>query len=167
VADRADFSLVMGKIHGGHYETVTAPEVTVKGGAYFSPRVGSVRSVMRRMTAAVEGASRGDAYLGEFRPRLQFLHHDDAVDQPADIGPAQVLRQVLARRGVPAGVRPGPFCCDLRHLVNQAGIPSVIFGPGSIAQAHRPDEHIVLSEYLQAIEHLIEFIPAWCNGAPS
>ncbi len=167
VADRADFSLVMGKIHGGHYETVTAPEVTVKGGAYFSPRVGSVRSVMRRMSAAVEDASLGDAYLGEFRPRLQFLHHDDAVDQPADIGPARVLRQVLERRGVSAPVRPGPFCCDLRHLVNQAGIPSVIFGPGSIAQAHRPDEHIVLSEYLQAIEHLIEFIPAWCNGAPS
>jgi acetylornithine deacetylase len=54
----------------------------------------------------------------------------------------------------------------MRHLVNQAGIPSLIFGPGSIAQAHKHDEHIVLDEFQEAIERLIEFIPAWCNRAP-
>ena len=58
----------------------------------------------------------------------------------------------------------GAFCCDTRHLVNQGGIPTIIFGPGTIAQAHKPDEHIVLSDYFAAIEHLIEFIPHWCNA---
>jgi len=54
----------------------------------------------------------------------------------------------------------------MRHLVNQAGIPSVIFGPGSIAQAHKPDEHIVVDEYLDCIGHLIAFIASWCNLEP-
>jgi acetylornithine deacetylase len=51
----------------------------------------------------------------------------------------------------------------MRHLVNQGGIPAVIFGPGDIAQAHKPDECIDLAEYTACIEHLIAFIAAWCN----
>ncbi|MFN0186516.1 MAG: M20 family metallopeptidase [Aquabacterium sp.] len=160
---RAAFSLVIGKIQGGHYETVTAPDVLIKGGAYFAPEVGTFLEVMQRMSAAMDRAAEGDRYLGEFRPRMQFLHHDDAVVQRADIAPARELCRLLERRGGDGRVRPGPFCCDMRHLVNQAGIPSVIFGPGSIAQAHKHDEHILLDEFHQAIEHLIEFIPAWCN----
>ena len=46
----------------------------------------------------------------------------------------------------------------------QGQVPAIIFGPGSIAQAHKPDEHIVLSDYLAAIEHLIDFIPRWCDA---
>jgi branched-subunit amino acid ABC-type transport system permease component len=52
----------------------------------------------------------------------------------------------------------------LRHLVNQGGIPTIVFGPGTIAEAHRPDERIPLAGYLTAIEHLIEIIVAWCDG---
>lgn len=63
-------------------------------------------------------------------------------------------------------MRPGPFACDLRHLVNQGEIPGVVFGPGTIVQAHRPDEHILLSEYLACIERLIEAVWSWCNEAP-
>lgn len=161
---RTAFSLVIGKVQGGHYETVTAPEVLLKGGAYFAPEAGSFLEVMQRLSAAMDRAAEGDAYLAEFRPRLQFLHHDDAVVQPGDIAPARELCALLAQRGGSGRVRPGPFCCDMRHLVNQGGIPSVIFGPGSIAQAHKHDEHIVLDEFQQAIEHLVAFIPAWCNG---
>ena len=47
------------------------------------------------------------------------------------------------------------------------GVGSDPFGPGTIAQAHKPDEHILVEEYLAAIEHLVEFIPQWCNAARS
>jgi len=46
----------------------------------------------------------------------------------------------------------------MRHLGNQGGIPSIIVGPGTIAQAHKPDEHGDLNEYRARIEHLIDCI---------
>ena len=51
----------------------------------------------------------------------------------------------------------------MRHLGNQGGIPSIILGPGTIAQAHKPDEHGDLNEYRACIEHLIDCIWAWCT----
>ena len=160
---RAPFSLVMGKIEGGHYETVTAGTTLIKGGIYFAPHIGDVGDVMRRLREAVADANRADPFLRENPARLAFLHHDDSALQAADIAPARMMASVLQGRGGDPAIKSGPFCCDMRHLVNQGGIPSIIFGPGTIDQAHKPDEHIVLSEYLAAIEHLIVFIARWCN----
>ncbi|MEP6701914.1 MAG: M20/M25/M40 family metallo-hydrolase [Betaproteobacteria bacterium] len=159
----APFSLVIGKVLGGHYETVTAAEATLRGGAYFQPGVGEIRDVMKSFTEAIGQASRHDAFLAGNPARLEFLHHDDSTLQPPDIAIAAAMAGTLTRHGARGDICPGPFACDMRHLVNQGGIPSVIFGPGTIAQAHKPDEHIAIAEYLECIEYLIDFIPAWCS----
>ena len=44
--DQNSFSLVMGRVHGGHYDTVTASECTLNGSTYFGSEVGSVAEVM-------------------------------------------------------------------------------------------------------------------------
>jgi acetylornithine deacetylase len=162
--DRAPFALVIGKVSGGHYETVTASEVVLRGGAYFAPGVGTIHEVMQRFRDAIAQANASDAFLSRNPARLEFLHHDDSTWQDSQIAVAEVMGAVLSRRGRDGTVRPGPFACDMRHLVNQGAIPSIIFGPGTIAQAHKPDEHIALREYLDCIEHLIAFIAEWCNG---
>jgi acetylornithine deacetylase len=162
---RASFSMVIGKIEGGFYETVTAGSVMVKGGAYFAPHVGDVIDIMNRLREAIQHANASDPFLTQNPARLSFLHHDDSVRQASDIAPARELAAVLRERNGDPAIKPGPFCCDMRHLVNQGGVPSVIFGPGTIEQAHKPDEHIVLSEYLAAIQHLIVFIDRWCNNS--
>lgn len=46
-------------------------------------------------------------------------------------------------RGFPAG-------CDMSKLVTMAGIPTVICGPGSLAQAHSPDEFVDLEQLERA-----------------
>ncbi len=162
-AGNAPFSMVIGKVSGGHYETVTAGEVTLRGGAYFSPALGSVHDVMQALRDTITAANRADDFLSVHPARLEFLHHDDAACQSPQVPLAVHVSRVLAERGGDAKVRPGPFACDMRHLVNQGGIPSIIFGPGTIAQAHKPDEHIALNEYTDCIHRLIDIIPAWCN----
>lgn len=76
---------------------------------------------------------------------------DAAMETPAD---ADVVRQAAAtasRLGMdpqPIGV---PFGCDCTKL-SRAGIPSIIFGPGSIAQAHTGDEWVDLAEVEKAVD---------------
>lgn len=163
VGGQPPFSLTMGKIAGGHYETVTAGEVVIKGGAYFAPSLGLVTDIMRGFRDAVARANESDPRLRANPARLEFLHHDDSTAALAKNPVAVAMGAVLARRGADGVAHPGHFCCDMRHLVNQGGIPTVIFGPGSIAQAHKPDEHIPIADFLAAIEHLIEFVADWCE----
>jgi acetylornithine deacetylase len=163
---RAPFSLVIGKVAGGHYETVTAGQAVLRGGAYFSPAAGDILGVMQSFRDSIGRANAGDTFLRDNPARLEFLHHDDATNQSADIAIAQHAAETLRGRGGDPAIRPGPFACDMRHLVNQGGIPSILFGPGSIAQAHRADEYIDLTEYAACIEHLIAIIGSWCNAPP-
>ncbi len=160
---RAPFSLVIGKVLGGHYETVTASEATLRGGAYFAPGVGDVVEVMADFRRSIDAANAADPFLKSYPARVEFLHHDDSTRQSPQLPLAVHMCGTLGARGGKNTVHPGPFCCDMRHLVNQGGIPTIIFGPGTIAQAHKPDEHIALFEYADCIEHLIDFIWAWCN----
>lgn len=58
------------------------------------------------------------------------------------------------RQRKPAGVH---FFCDAAVLA-EGGIPSVVFGPGDIAQAHTPDEWISLAALEQGKMLLLRFL---------
>jgi acetylornithine deacetylase/succinyl-diaminopimelate desuccinylase-like protein len=65
---------------------------------------------------------------------------------------AQFMRSVGQRR--PAGV---DYFCDASVLAH-GGIPSVVFGPGDIAQAHTADEWVTLAELERAQALLTRFL---------
>lgn len=60
-------------------------------------------------------------------------------------------------RGAKIGV---PYGTDASRIA-AADVPSVVFGPGSIAQAHTCDEWLPLDELPQAAEVLYEFAKSW------
>ena len=160
----AAFAMVMGKIAGGTYETVTANRAVMRGGAYFRPEAGSVIDVMDAFRRGIGEANASDAFLSAHPARLEFLHHDDSTEQKGEVPHARCMAHQLFGQGRDAGFHPGPFACDMRHLVNQGGIPSMIFGPGEIAQAHKADEYIQVDEYLECIAQLVRFIHDWCGA---
>jgi len=47
-------------------------------------------------------------------------------------------------------------------LFQQAGIPGVIFGPGSIQQAHQPDEFIEIEQMAQCVSFMKE-LTSWAE----
>ncbi len=59
----------------------------------------------------------------------------------------------LARQSKPCGVN---YFCDASVLA-RAGIPSVVFGPGDIAQAHTTDEWVELESVERAAAMLLKF----------
>ena len=79
------------------------------------------------------------------------------LDTPADSPVAAVAAQLLSGMGLdpaPAGV---PYGSDASKLA-QAGIPSIVVGPGSIDQAHAAVEYVDLGEVEQALEFYRKFM---------
>jgi acetylornithine deacetylase/succinyl-diaminopimelate desuccinylase-like protein len=69
-----------------------------------------------------------------------------------------LVRRFLDARGqrAPAGA---DYFCDAAVL-SAGGIPSVVFGPGDIAQAHTADEWIALDQLARATDLLTRFLAA-------
>jgi acetylornithine deacetylase len=61
---------------------------------------------------------------------------------PEDDSPAEHLALHLANAN---GTHAVSYCAEA-GLFQQIGIPAIICGPGSIEQAHKPDEYIEISE---------------------
>ncbi len=85
---------------------------------------------------------------------------DEALDTPADAGVVRVAQQVLAGLSLnpePMGV---PFGSDASKLA-RAGVPTIVFGPGSIDQAHAADEYVEIAAVQTAERFYLDFIQAW------
>ena len=80
------------------------------------------------------------------------------LDTPADadvVGLAKTLAGRNEHGKVAYGTEAGLFA--------QAGIPTVVIGPGSIEQAHKADEFIAASE-LEACGAFLDRLIAHCRG---
>ncbi len=78
---------------------------------------------------------------------------------PGLVGPDQgaarnLLASALMRMGLPVHVDAVPYGTDASTIA-EAGIPSVVFGPGDIKLAHTAAESIPVAELVQAEEVLI------------
>ncbi len=92
-----------------------------------------------------------------FRYRLRELMRVDPVmvdaDLPTPRAVARAVRRVLGREARLV-CSPGTF--DQKHIVRIAGLRDCIaYGPGRLAQAHRPDESVVVEEMVQAAAVLL------------
>jgi acetylornithine deacetylase len=56
-----------------------------------------------------------------------------------------------------------PYGADMRLLVNQGGIPTVLFGPGDVRRAHQPDEAVPLDDLRRVMETLIVVALRYCR----
>ncbi|MDE2898277.1 MAG: M20/M25/M40 family metallo-hydrolase, partial [Chloroflexota bacterium] len=100
-----------------------------------------------------------DAALDELRADNQELRVDrdpPFVDIPPLETPENALIVRAAQRAVAAaGISPDPlgvaYATDAAMLSGIGGIPSVVLGPGDIAQAHTNDEWIEIAQLEQAV----------------
>jgi len=53
--------------------------------------------------------------------------------------------------------------CDMTYLVNSAGIPTVILGPGSIEVAHQANECVALDQVTQAVDVYTRTVEEWLS----
>ncbi|MBD3406466.1 MAG: ArgE/DapE family deacylase [Candidatus Lokiarchaeota archaeon] len=97
-----------------------------------------------------------DAGLSE-RVKIEYIHGKPAVSTPID---SPIVDASLAAVEKVTGSRPTPYAAtygtDCSVLQPKIGITNVICGPGSIEQAHQPDEFINLEQMYQSVDVYLE-----------
>ena len=107
----------------------------------------------------------------EYRERFQALApgfvtvgEPSVVDYAMDTDPGEPMVERLAEAvreaGLPGAVRGVNYGTDASKLA-RAGIPSLVFGPGSIRQAHGDEEYIELGQVEAAVSILVRAIRAF------
>jgi acetylornithine deacetylase len=82
---------------------------------------------------------------------------DEAMETPADAEVVAVAESVAGEFGLPTESIGVPFGCDVTKL-SRAGVPGIIFGPGSIEQAHADVEFVDLDQVEKAFDFYRRFL---------
>jgi len=87
----------------------------------------------------------------QLRARVRTIMEAAPMEVPENSTIVQAARKATEHvLGHDTGVTGMQGATDAQLLYNVARIPSVILGPGDISQAHKPNEHVSLSEVLEA-----------------
>ena len=92
----------------------------------------------------------------EFKAELTSHRAREPLDVPLDSRIVAILRDILGSRVVGA-----PYYTEAVNYT-RAGIPTVICGPGSIDQAHTPDEYVTLEQLDLGVSTFKETIKRVC-----
>lgn len=114
-------------------------------------------------TVVAQLSAEPDIYVSVARePEFDRVAHpplEIAADHPLTQALAETVTQVTGRAPRLGGW--GAFTDGA--LLEAAGIPAIIFGPGDVSLAHTDDEHITLSELVAAAEVYAAFAAATCG----
>jgi acetylornithine deacetylase len=146
--DRDGTTINIGKITGGSAINIV-PERCEVVWEFRPPSEAAAAVMLAEVESLMTGLSRNASV--ETLPLARVLPLDCATDSLA-VGVARELGGLWPPTAMPFGTEAGFF--------QQAGIPSVVCGPGSIAQAHQPNEWIAHAE-LEAADRFLALVGDW------
>ena len=149
-------TLSVGTIAGGTAVNIIARECSFEW---------DLRNVPEDDAAALQ--ARLDRFIAaDLLPRLRAVHPQAAVETEAVVAvpplvpepnsPAEALARLLTGANATIAVS---FATEA-GLYQEAGIPAIVCGPGSIAVAHKPDEYVTRAELAAGqafLDHLLDW----------
>jgi acetylornithine deacetylase len=148
-------ALCIGNVRAGTWASSVAESLVFEG--RYGIAVDEDQSAARRaLEEAVQGAAQRDPWLKAHPPVVewwggQFYPARTPVDHPlvqTIVGAFEKITGSVARlEGMTYGA-------DMGLLVNVGRTPTVLFGPGDVRVAHRPDEYVLIKELETAVRTL-------------
>ena len=97
--------------------------------------------------------------LADISPGIRIITEEPfidstAMDVPEEASVVTLFSAVCAAHGIDAKPEGVPYGSDSTKMVD-AGVPTIVFGPGSINQAHAVDEHVEIAQVTKAALMLV------------
>jgi len=150
----------VGMLHSGTWPSMVAANAVIEGGVGFLPNR-SMDQVKREVLEVIRAID--DPWLQD-HVKLSFpkLHNDSYETDYSHPG-VEAMRQACVETGLGSEVFGWNVSCDARLYAKVGGMPTIVFGPGSITQAHAKGERIDFREVAKAAEAMVRFVLSWCE----
>jgi acetylornithine deacetylase len=144
---RLPYALCIGTLRAGDWASSVAESLTFEGRLGVAPGE-AMADAQRELELAVARAAAADEWLRDHPPLVswwggQFAPARTAPDHPIVQTVAGAFAEVAGTGAVFEGMTYG---ADMRLLANDGATPTVLFGPGDVRNAHRPDEFVPVAE---------------------
>ena len=147
--------LTIGQIESGTWPATVPSEATLKGLIGFLPNKNR-HEIQYELEEAIKNS--GDAWLKDnYEITFPMLRNDGNM-LPVDHPLVTMLVDSLKSNGIDTKIDAMRAACDAWQYANTVGIPTVVFGPGSLNVAHSAEEHIPIEEIMIAAETLYDLI---------
>ncbi|HSR32516.1 MAG TPA: ArgE/DapE family deacylase, partial [Anaerolineae bacterium] len=158
------YAISVGIVRAGNWAASVPESLTFEG--RYGVAVGEDPAKARRvLEETVAQAAQADPWLRDHPPEVewwggQFAPASIPADHPLV---ATVCKAFTDASSTPARVAGMTYGADMRLLVNEGGTPSVLFGPGDVRQAHRPDEYVPVADLVVAARTLALAAMRFCG----
>ncbi len=164
--DVLPYALTMGRMSAGIWPSTVAESLLVEGRFGVAPGE-EIAAAQTALEQAVSEAAQRDAWLAEHPPTIEWVGAQFAAARTDEADPVVTTLSAAAAAVTGQAPRLGGmrYGADMRLLVHQAGIPTVLFGPGDVREAHRPDESVALEELVMVTKILVVMALRFCGLA--
>lgn len=150
----------IGMLHSGEWPSMVAAKAVIEGGVGFLPNR-SMEEVKREVREVIETLD--DQWLREHYeltfPRLHNDSYETDYGHPAVVA----LQQACKATGLSSEVFGWNVSCDARLYTKVGKMPTMVFGAGSILDAHARDENIDFNDIVKSAEAMAAFVIEWCG----
>lgn len=160
------YALCIGVVRAGSWASTVAETLVAEG--RFGVAVGEdLEGARRILEETVARAAHADPWLRDHPPRIewwggQFAPASIPIDHPLVQTAAAAFSDVTGASAVFEGMTYG---ADMRLLVNEGRTPTILFGPGDVRDAHRPDERVAIADLRTATQTLALTALRFCGVA--
>jgi acetylornithine deacetylase len=140
-------TIVVGTIRGGTQINIVPEKCVIEVDRRVVPGENS-RAVLQAFETRLGTATQGRGVQWT----IQELLLDEPLDTNINSDIVVTARHAAQELSLSCEVRGVPYGSDASKLQAYGGIPSIVFGPGSIAQAHSRTEYVAVSEVEQAFQ---------------
>ncbi len=153
--------LCLGTIHAGGWPSMVAGQCVLEGGVGFLPnkRMAEIKQELWEVVMATDDEWLKTHFKLEF-PKL----HNDAYEIPPDHPLPMAVHEACRELQLESDVFGWNVSCDARLYNCLADLPTVVFGPSDIRQAHGKGESIGVDEVLTGAKALALSVARWCGA---
>lgn len=158
------YAICIGTLRAGTWASSVAESLECEG--RYGLAVGEdIAAAQRELEQAVAQAAAADPWLRAHPPLVEwwggrFEPAGIPADHPITLGLAEAFAGATGQAATIEGMTYG---ADMRLLVHAGQTPTVLFGPGDVRVAHRPDEFVPIADLVAATRTLVLTALRFCG----